>query len=68
MYNNYGPGGLLESDTRLYDLASDPGQERPVVNSPEEPRLRRLMAELMAANGAPPEAYERLGLPTVAAP
>ena len=29
MYNNYGPGALLESDTRLYDLATDPGQEKP---------------------------------------
>ena len=37
MYRNYGPGALLESDTRLYDLASDPGQQQPV----EERRRRR---------------------------
>ena len=29
-YNVYGPGALLESDTRLYDLVADPGQETPL--------------------------------------
>ncbi|MCB1493240.1 MAG: sulfatase [Rhodobiaceae bacterium] len=62
MYENYGPGALLESDTRLYDLASDPGQEHP-IDAPEiEARMRRLMAGLMAANDAPPEAFARVGL------
>ena len=28
MYNNYGPGALIENDTRLYDLETDPGQEQ----------------------------------------
>ena len=31
MYNNYGPGGLLENETRLYDLETDPGQEQPLA-------------------------------------
>jgi hypothetical protein len=62
MFNNYGPGGLLESDTRLYDLAADPGQDRPLKNSPHEARLEKVMVGLMAANEAPPEAFERLDL------
>ena len=30
IYNNYGPGALIENDTRLYDLCADPGQEKPM--------------------------------------
>lgn len=62
MYNNYGPGALLESDTRLYDLAADPGQEHPVEAPEVEARMRGLMVGLMSANDAPPEAYARVGL------
>ncbi|TKB30102.1 MAG: sulfatase, partial [Mesorhizobium sp.] len=39
MYLNYGPGALLESDTRLYDLETDPGQTRPVTDAAQEARL-----------------------------
>ncbi len=63
MYNNYGPGALLESDTRLYDLQSDPGQDSPVEAPAVEARMRGLMAELMAGNEAPSEAFARLDLP-----
>src|SRR6185437_8387735 len=62
MYNNYGPGALLESDTRLYDLATDPEQSQPIHDAAVEDRMRRLMIELMAVNDAPPEAYARVGL------
>ena len=65
MYNNYGPGALLESETRLYDLASDPGQEKPLADPDEEKRLTDLMTRLMQANGAPPEAFSRLAFNTV---
>ncbi|MFC0013357.1 hypothetical protein [Devosia nitrariae] len=61
--DNYGPGALLESDTRLYDVETDPGQEKPIQNGPVEARLRVLMTELMQANDAPPEAFARIGLP-----
>ncbi|HEV7275987.1 MAG TPA: sulfatase [Devosiaceae bacterium] len=61
-YDNYGPGALLESDTRLYDLENDPGQENPIQSAPVEAGLRVLMAELMQANDAPPEAFNRIGL------
>ena len=62
MYNNYGPGAFIESDTRLYDLASDPGQDKPIHDDAEEKRLVRLMAKLLAENDAPPEAFGRLEL------
>jgi arylsulfatase A-like enzyme len=67
MYNNYGPGALLESDTRLYDLETDPGQQNPLRGSPEERRLLDLMTRLMRANDAPAEAFTRLDLPQTAA-
>jgi hypothetical protein len=62
MYNNYGPGALLESETRLYDLETDPGQERHLADTSTEARLTALMVRLMEANGAPPEAFARLAL------
>lgn len=62
MYANYGPGALLESDTRLYDLLTDPGQEKPMRDSAIEARLTRLMRDLMVQNEAPPEAFARLAL------
>ena len=62
MYNNYGPGALLESDTRLYDLEADPGQLSPLHEPSIEARLARCMASLMRANDAPPEAFARLDL------
>ena len=69
MYNNYGPGAFIESDTRLYDLDTDPGQDRPIRDEAQERRLMRLMAGLMAQNDAPPEAFRRLeiALPAQAA-
>jgi arylsulfatase A-like enzyme len=67
MYGNYGPGALLESDTRLYDLSVDPGQEQPIKDAGVEDHLRSLMRELMRENDAPPEAFARLGLEPVPA-
>jgi arylsulfatase A-like enzyme len=60
MFNNYGPGAFIENDTRLYDLDVDPGQERPLRDAAQEARMARLMAEVMARNDAPPEAFRRL--------
>lgn len=61
MYDGLGPGALLESDTRLYDLRRDPGQKTPVRNEKEERRLLDLMGRLMRANHAPPEAFHQIG-------
>ncbi|BCH35274.1 sulfatase [Mesorhizobium sp. L-8-10] len=49
--------------TLLYDLETDPAQERP-LNDPElELRMASMLVALMRGNDAPPEQYERLGLP-----
>jgi hypothetical protein len=65
MFDRYGPGCLLEDETRLYDLAVDPGQTNPLQDAATEARLVELMRRLMAANHAPPEAYRRLGVDPV---
>ena len=67
MHKNYGPGCLLEDETRLYDVEADPGQERPLDDPATERRLLGLMRELMVANDAPPEALARVGLETAPA-
>ncbi|MCD2184624.1 sulfatase [Rhizobium sp. GN54] len=62
MYYNYGPGCLLENETRLYDLVADPGQERPLDNPALEREMVAKMLRQMRANDAPREAYDRLDL------
>ncbi len=51
-----------EFGTMLFDLQSDPGQERPIRDPAIEARMAGLMAGIMRANDAPAEQYERLGL------
>ena len=48
----------------LFDLQNDPAQENPIVDEAVERRMIRLLLELMQANDAPPDQYQRLGLPT----
>jgi hypothetical protein len=67
MYTIYGPGAFIENDTRLYDLQTDPGQERPLDDPEAEARMTRLMVELMAENDAPPEAFARIKVEAVPA-
>ncbi len=62
MFNNYGPGSLLQTDTVLFDLEADPGQVTPVTDPEIEGRLASLMRDLMLANDCPPEALARIGL------
>jgi hypothetical protein len=62
MFDRYGPGALLEDETRLYDLAADPGQMRPLQDAATEARMVKLMLRLMEANHAPLEAFARLRL------
>jgi hypothetical protein len=62
MFDNYGPGALLESETRLYDLAVDPGQNTPLSAPEIERKMALLMRDLMCANDAPPEAYARIAI------
>lgn len=46
----------------LFDLHADPDQRHPLHDVEIEARMTRLMLELMQANDAPPDQYERLGL------
>jgi arylsulfatase A-like enzyme len=62
MYYNYGPGCLIENETRLYDLVADPGQERPLADPSLERTMVTKMLRQMRANDAPREAYDRLDL------
>lgn len=57
--NPYAFGSLL------FDLATDPEQENPLIDDELELRLATLMVELMRANDAPPSQYQRMGLPQV---
>jgi arylsulfatase A-like enzyme len=62
MYNNPGPGSIIEKETRLFDLASDPGQIQPLNDPAAEARMLGLMRALMIENEAPVEAFSRIGL------
>ena len=48
--------------TALHDLSSDPHQLKPINDAVVEQRMIRHMTELMKANDAPSEQYQRLGL------
>ena len=49
-------------ETLLFDLATDPKQQHPIRDVAVERMIAHMM-RLMEANDAPPEQYERLGLP-----
>lgn len=55
-------GGYEDTVTALFDLETDPGQEKPVIKPEIEKRMIQLMVDLMIHNEAPPEAFLRLGL------
>lgn len=48
---------------KLYDLDADPGQEKPLSDDGKLLEMTEAMIRLMRENEAPPEQYERLGLP-----
>jgi arylsulfatase A-like enzyme len=54
--------GYEDTTTVLFDLQDDPEQLKPFREDAIEARLLDLMAQLMRANEAPPEAFIRLGL------
>lgn len=49
----------------LFDLETDPMQERPIVDDELELRMINLLVDAMRANDAPRSQFERLGLPLV---
>lgn len=56
-FNSYWSGSLL------YDLQQDPSQKVPIQNDAIELRLLTQMQQMMRANEAPAEQYERIGIP-----
>ncbi len=55
-------GNAYRFGAKLYDLAADPGQTRPIDDIDTEHRLITRMMERMQQNDAPAEQYERMGL------
>lgn len=49
--------------TMLFDLATDPAQEHPLVHDEVELHMCKLLVDWMHWNDAPREQFERLGLP-----
>ena len=49
--------------TLLFDLETDPRQEKPINDPGIEKQMIEMMIELLKENDAPPEQFERLGLP-----
>ncbi|MCY4537514.1 MAG: sulfatase [Chloroflexi bacterium] len=49
-------------ESLLFDLEADPGQQNPLRDTALEGWMIEEMLDLMRANDAPPEQYERLGL------
>ena len=55
-------GKAHEFGTMLFDLETDPAQDRPLDDTEAEKRMIDLLVDQMTANDAPPEQFERLGL------
>ena len=55
-------GGYEDTTTVLYDLHTDPDQQKPFRDEEIEARLLKLLTNLMQENEAPEEAFVRLGL------
>ncbi|WP_432536371.1 sulfatase [Kineococcus arenarius] len=49
--------------TLLFDLATDPGQQNPLVDDEVELRMVRLLTRLLRESEAPASQFQRLGLP-----
>ncbi|WP_037577776.1 sulfatase [Phaeacidiphilus oryzae] len=61
-----GAGGWMNPwrhGTLLFDLDSDPGQQRPLDDPETELRMLRLLASLLRDADAPRSQFERLGIP-----
>jgi hypothetical protein len=56
-------GAFADLSTQLYDLEQDPEQSAPIDDPQAEQRMVTLLIEAMEASDAPPEQFERLGLP-----
>jgi hypothetical protein len=62
VFNRQGSGVQIDCKTRLYDLASDPGQLTPIDDPVVERRLLRKMIALMRDTDVPEEVFVRFAL------
>ena len=60
IHQYYGPGCMIENDTRLYNIIDDPRQQAIVKDSKTESMMTEYISQLMKWNQAPPEAFTRL--------
>lgn len=51
---------MEDTNTVLYDLATDPGQTTPIDDAAVKKRLKEALFRMMAANDAPAEAIKRM--------
>jgi hypothetical protein len=58
-----GRTSAFDFGTLLFDLATDPDQQEPLIDDDVELAMIELMLDLMRRNDAPPSQFERLGLP-----
>jgi hypothetical protein len=49
--------------TKLFNLKDDPGELREIDDPQVELRLLNAIARMMKENDAPPEQFERMGIP-----
>lgn len=59
----FGPEVFFDTETVLFDLETDPKQERPFRDADIEGELSQIMCAQMRRHDAPSEIYARLGLP-----
>ena len=57
-----GQGFYRDTETVLFDLANDPGQQRPINDPVVIARLEKHLHDILTRNEAPIEAFTRLGL------
>lgn len=62
MYRGLGMGFFQDVGTVLFDTQTDLNQMKPLDDPAIASRLAGLMADMMQANDAPPEAYTRFGI------
>ncbi|MBN9066584.1 MAG: sulfatase [Rhizobiales bacterium] len=61
--DDVGRASAFDFGTILFDLATDPDQQKPLIDDDVELALIELMLHLMRRNDAPLSQFERLGLP-----
>ena len=60
IHKYYGPGCMIENETRLYNIVDDPKQQMIIDDPKTESMMTEYISQLMKWNHAPPEAFTRL--------